>query len=68
MGARNNLKIKALWKCKIPSMLRIICSERNNRIFEDRLLGEDELFEKASHLAALWVSTNKEVRDFPFIL
>lgn len=37
-------------------------------IFEDRLLGEDELFEKASLLAALWVSTNKEVRDFPFIL
>ena len=48
---------ESMWKCIVLSLLRIIWIERNNRIFEDKVMSNEDLFEKAKYLASLWTST-----------
>lgn len=52
-----------MWKCNVLLLMWVIWLERNNRILKGKSLSEDELFEKAKYLAALWVSTDKEIKD-----
>ena len=46
----------------------VIWIERNNRIFEDKVMGSDDLFEKDKYSASLRASTDKAFKDFPLSL
>ena len=67
IGFGNNNLAKVMWKCIVLSLLWEIWIERNNGIFEDKVISED-LFEKAKYLASLWASKDKAFTDFPFSL
>lgn len=40
--------------------------DRNSRIFEDKEMEVRNIFQKAEITAALWSSTDKAFKDFPF--
>lgn len=42
--------------------------ERNARVFEDRVLEIEGIYEKAKFSASLWASADKSFKDFPFPL
>lgn len=54
-----------MWKCKVISLLWGIWVERNNQIFEDESLSEEEFLKK---LTVLWVSTHKELKDYSLLV
>ena len=59
----NNLS-KVMWKCIVLSFLWVIWIERNNRIFEDKVMSSEDLFEKAKYLASLWACSDKTFKVF----
>ena len=63
----NNLA-KVMWNCIVLSLLWVIWIERNNRIFEDRVMRSEDLFEKAKYLASLGASSDKIFEEFPFFI
>ena len=63
----NNLA-KVMWKCIVLSLLWVIWIERNNRIFQDKVMRSEDLFEKAKCLTSFWASSNKNFKEFPFSL
>ena len=67
IGFGTNLA-KVMWKCIVLSLLWVIWIERNNRIFEDKVMRSEDLFEKAKYLASLWAFSEKNFKEFPFSL
>ena len=59
---------KVMWKCIVLSLLCVIWIDRNNIIFEDKVMSSEDLFEKAKYLASLWPSSDKTFKEFPFSL
>ena len=47
IGFGTNNLAKVLWKCMVLPLMWVIWIERNNRIFEDKVMGSEDLFEKA---------------------
>ena len=68
IGFGTNNLAKVIWKCIVLSLLWIIWIERNNRIFEDKVMRSEDLFGKAKYLAFLWALLDKNFKEFPFSL
>ncbi|GMN45376.1 hypothetical protein TIFTF001_014557 [Ficus carica] len=68
VGLGSNKMAKALWKCLVLAVQWNIWIERNLRIFEEKEMGVDDIFEKAKFLASLWASTDNAFKNIPFSL
>ena len=68
IGFGTNNLAKVLWKCMVLPLMWVIWIERNNRIFEDKVMRSEDLFEKAKYLASLWASLDKNFKKFPLIV
>ncbi|EXB53354.1 hypothetical protein L484_016236 [Morus notabilis] len=67
-GFGSNKKAKVLWRCMLMSVMKILWLERNARVFEDKEMGIEDLFERAKFSASLWAALDKEFKGFPFTL
>ncbi|GMN65505.1 hypothetical protein TIFTF001_034573 [Ficus carica] len=68
VGLGSNKMAKALWKCLALAVQCNIWTERNSRIFLEKEMGVDNIFEKAKFSASLWASTDKAFKNIPFSL
>ena len=68
VGLGSNKTAKALWKCLVLAVQWNIWIKRNSRIFKEKELGVDDVFEKAKFSALLWASTDKAFKNIPFSL
>ena len=66
IGFGTNNLAKVMQKCIVLYMLWAIWIERNNRIFEDKVMSSEDLFEKSKYLASFQASADKAFKHFPF--
>ncbi|KAL5563602.1 hypothetical protein UlMin_033349 [Ulmus minor] len=68
LGYSSNNMAKTLWNCMVFSLLWHIWLERNIRIFEDKEMLLEDIFEKAKFSALQWAFSDKSFKGFPFFL
>ncbi|KAL5541335.1 hypothetical protein UlMin_044595 [Ulmus minor] len=68
LGYGSNNMAKTLWNCMVFSLLWHIWLERNIRIFEDKEMSLEDIFEKAKFSALQWAFLDKSFKGFPFSL
>ena len=59
---------RALWNSMIVALMWTSWMERNDRIFNDKEIQLQDIFEKTKYLASVWASTDKSFRGFPLSL
>ncbi|KAL5583298.1 hypothetical protein UlMin_015740 [Ulmus minor] len=68
LGYGSNNMAKTLWNCMVFSLLWHIWLERNIRIFEDKEMLLEDIFEKAKFSTLQWAFSDKSFKGFPFSL
>ena len=68
VGFGSNKMARALWKSMVVALMWSIWMERNARVFTDKQMQPQDIFEKAKYLASLWASTDKSFKGFPLTL
>ena len=68
VGFGRNKMAQTLWNCMVFSTLWNIWIERNSRIFEDKEMILEDIYEKTKFSALLWVFSDKSFKGFSFSL
>lgn len=68
LGFGRNKKAQTICSAMVLASLWVVWLELNRRIFEDKDMVFEDLFEKAKFLASLWASTYPSFKLFPLSL
>ena len=67
IGFGSNKMARALLRSMILALMWSVWMKRNARIFMDKEMKPQDIFEKTKYLAFLWVSTNKSFKEFSIV-